>query len=390
MVSAIICAAGSGERAGLPYNKIFYELNGMPVLCYSLSAFAPFADEILVACRAEDESRILPLLSPFPNARAVRGGETRFHSVLSALEEARGDIVLVHDAARPFVTPEIIRDCIRCVRECGSAVCALPATDTVAMAEGNILFGHLPHKLAQLPRKDVYMLQTPQGFSTAKLLLAYRSALEDKRQNEFTDDSGIYLAYVAVPHFFPGDRANRKLTYPEDFLPAERVGFGTDTHAFGAPSKGAEIALCGVRIPSHAPLLAHSDGDVAVHALMDALLSAIGGRDIGFHFPADDPTYEGADSMKLLSEVMDEVKRAGYVVKNACISVLAERPRLSPFIEDMRENLRTALDCGCVAVAAGTNEKLGYVGEGRGITACALVLLQADLPARTLNPKEEV
>ncbi len=384
MISLILCAAGSGKRAGLPYNKIFYELNGMPVLCYSLSAFAPFADEILVACRAEDEPRVLPLLSPFPNARAVRGGETRFHSVLAALEEARGDIVLVHDAARPFVTPEIIRNCIRCVREHGSAVCALPATDTVAMAEGNILFGHLPHKFAQLPRKDVYMLQTPQGFPTAKLLLAYRSASEDKRQNEFTDDSGIYLTYVAVPHFFPGDRANRKLTYPEDFLPAERVGFGVDTHAFAHREEFDRgiarlnlnyIPLCGVHVPSDRAIEAHSDGDVAVHALMDALLSAIGERDIGYHFPDTDPRYRGISSMVLLGRVMDMVRAKCFRVQNVSISILAERPRLSPYIGEMQKSLREALGCENVAIAAGTNERLGYVGEGRGITAYATVLL---------------
>lgn len=374
MITAIICAAGKGTRTGLPQNKILYELGGMPVLCYALSAFAPFAGELLVVCREEEEEAISPLLSPYENARTVRGGETRMQSVYHALKEAHGDMVLIHDAARPFVSPDLIRRTVESVEKSGSGVAAIPSPDTVALVgEGYTI----------PPRECVYSLQTPQGFYTAPLLAAYEKAI--KSGNIFTDDSSIYAAYVAPPVIVLGERINKKLTYAEDLRPAERVGFGVDTHAFAHNEEFERgiarlnlnyITLGGVVIPSDRALEAHSDGDVVVHALMDALLSAADLRDIGFYFPDSDPALAGADSMELLARVLRKVKGRGLAVKNASISVLAERPRLSPYIEQMRSRLREALCCEHVAIAAGTNEKLGYIGEGKGITAYATVLLE--------------
>lgn len=374
MITVVLCAAGSGARAHLPENKILHELNGMSVLCYSLSAFAPFADEMLVACRKEDEGAVVPLLAPYPNARTVLGGKTRSESVYRALKEAKGEIALVHDAARPYVSRELIERVIKSVLERGSGVAALPATDTVALADGESYV--LP------PRENAYLVQTPQGFYAAPLLAAYEKAMASGRN--FTDDSGVYAAYVSQPALVEGDRANRKLTYAEDFAPCERAGFGVDTHAFDHAEEFERgvarlnlnyILLGGVPVPSDRALKAHSDGDVLVHALMDALLSAAGLRDIGFYFPDGDPRYRGADSMKLLAEVMEKVRGLGFRVANVSVSVLCESPRLSPYIERMRENLRAALSCEAVAIAAGTNEKLGYIGERKGITAYATALL---------------
>ena len=367
MISAILCAAGSGSRAGFSENKILREINGLPVLVCSVSAFAAIADEIIIACRGEDRARIDALLSPFPNARTVLGGKTRTQSVYSALQAAQGDIVLVHDAARPFVTRKIIEDCIACVREFGSGVCALPATDTTVLAENGCI--------ASVPaRRDVFTVQTPQGFWRAELQRAYEAAFAAGREAEFTDDSGVYAAYIAPPHIFLGDRVNKKLTYPEDFAPAERAGFGVDTHAFG---EGDHIVLGGVRIPHTRGLVAHSDGDVLVHALMDALLSAAGLRDIGHYFPDTDAHFAGADSMALLAEVMQLVKEQGLAPKNVSLTILAQRPRLAPHIEAMRANLAAALSLplDAVGIAAGTNEHLGYVGEEKGITCFSLILL---------------
>ena len=378
MISVIICAAGKGERAARGKNKLLCELNGMPVLCYSLSAFSEIADEMLITCREEDERSIKALLSPYPHASTVRGGDTRAMGVYRALQAAKGDIVLVHDGARPFVTRKIIETCLTSIKMYGSGVCAVPATDTTVLCEDETVY-------AQPPRKDVYCVQTPQGFYTQKLLRAYEEAFSEERLHEFTDDSGIYGEFVEAPRICPGERSNRKLTYAEDFMPAERVGFGVDTHAFDIPADYAlgimrlnmnYIHLCGVTIPSQFSLKAHSDGDAAVHALMDALLSAIGERDIGYHFPDTDPAYEGADSMQMLARVMDMVRGKSLAVGNVSISVLAESPRLSPYIEQMRKCIGEALDCPHVAIAAGTNEKLGYVGEGKGITAFATVLLR--------------
>lgn len=386
MITAVLCAAGKGERAGFSENKVLRERNGLPLLCYSLSAFAQCAEitEILVVCRKEDEVKIRPLLSPYPRARTVIGGELRTHSVYAALKEAAGDIVLVHDAARPFLTQKIISACIESVKNFGSGVCAVPSVDTVALAENGCI-------LKTPPRSTVYAVQTPQGFSTGELLGAYREMFEEHREAEFTDESGIYAYYCKPPRICEGDRNNKKLTYAEDFLPAERVGFGIDTHAF-APcllghsehreeshnSKTDHITLGGVRIPSEHTLIAHSDGDVLLHALMDALLSAAGLRDIGYYFPDTDEKYAGADSLKLLKEVLCQIEYCGFAPKNVSIAVLAEKPRLSPHIEDMKENLSKALNLplSAIGIAAGTNEKLGYVGEGKGVTVYATVMLK--------------
>ena len=309
MIAAILCAAGKGVRAGFSENKVLRELNGLPVLCHCLCAFAPYTDEMLIACAPEDEPRIRALLSPYPTARTVLGGTTRGESVYNALRAAKSEIVLVHDAARPFVTEKIIRDCIESVKTYGSGVCALPLSDTVAeVLDGNIVC--VP------PREGFAAVQTPQGFYRNKLLGAYERARADGRI--FTDESGVYAAYAEPPRLFVGDRANKKLTYPEDFAPAERVGFGVDTHAFG---EGDHITLCGVKVPSARGLIAHSDGDAAVHALMDALLSAAGMRDIGYYFPDTDDRFAGANSMKLLQEVVGMLREKNLRVKNASISI---------------------------------------------------------------------
>ena len=367
MISVILCAAGSGSRAGFPENKVLRELNGLPVLSYSLSAFGE-ADEILIPCRKEDEARIVALLTPFPRARTVRGGETREESVWNALQEVKGDIVLIHDAARPFVTRETVRACIESVQKYGSGVCSLPATDTTVLAKDGAV-------AAVPPRGMVFTVQTPQGFLSGELKHAFALAECEGKLAAFTDESSLYAAYIAPPHLFEGDRRNKKLTYPEDFSPCERAGFGIDTHAFGKAQD--YIVLAGVKIPSESGLVAHSDGDVLVHAVMDALLSAAGLRDIGHYFPDTDDRFAGADSMKLLQEVVGMLREKDLRVKNASISIVAERPRLAPYIEEMKSTLADALgtDVSCVGVAAGTNEKLGYVGEGKGITCFATVLL---------------
>lgn len=371
MITAILCAAGNGSRAGFPQNKVLLTLNGLPVLCHSLSAFAqcPEVDEILIACRKEDEKAVLPLLRPFPNARTVRGGATRAQSVYYALNEAKGDIVLIHDAARPYVTPKLIMDCLASVKQYGSGVCAIPAVDTVAIADGGTI--------ASSPARDtVFSLQTPQGFYRERLLECYEKAYEQDEEDSFTDDSGLYARYDSPPKLCAGDRRNKKLTYSEDFQFAERVGFGTDTHAFGRTQNF--IKLAGVKIPSECGLIAHSDGDVLVHAVMDALLSAAGLRDIGYYFPDADEKYRNADSMLLLGQVVRLVEEQSFTPQNASVSILAETPRLSPYIEAMKRNLAKMLRLSpsAVGIAAGTNEKLGYIGEGKGITVFCTVLLK--------------
>lgn len=374
-ITAIICAAGKGERAGLGKNKVLAPLYGAPVLWHVLKKFA-FADEILITCSPCDKDEISAIAAPF-GAKLTQGGETRTLSVYNALKQASGDIALIHDGARPFVTEQIIKNCVKSVEKYSSGVCAVPVTDTIAAAsDGEIS--------AVPPRESLFALQTPQGFKRAEILSAYEKAVES-REN-FTDDSSIYLRYVGKPRVCEGDTANKKLTYASDFNvdergifggQSEKIGFGVDVHAFG---DGSFVTLCGVKIDCSNGLIAHSDGDVAVHAVMDALLSAAGLRDIGYYFPDTDPKYSGADSIKMLKEVVKLVLNQGYAPSNLSLSIQAEQPRLAKHIENMKENLSAALGISKenIAVAAGTCEGLGFVGERKGIAAyCAVTLTEA-------------
>ena len=371
-VSAIICAAGKGERAGFERNKLLAPLCGAPALFHTLDKFnLPEIDEVIITSSKEDFEEISALASPF-GYKVVPGGKTRTESVKCALSAVTGDIVLVHDGARPYVSEEIILNCIESVKKHGSGICAIKSTDTTVCCEkGEIV--------QRLDRDKLYRLQTPQGFFTKDLRLAY----EKSNGESFTDDSAVYAKYIAAPVVVEGSESNIKLTFKEDFLreiPAlsavgSKVGFGVDTHAFG---EGTFVTLAGVKIPCNKGLIAHSDGDVIVHAVMDALLSGAGLKDIGHYFPDTDDKYLGADSICLLMQVCKIIKERGYAPTNISITVQAETPRLSPHIENMVQNIATA--CGIsknnCAISAGTCEGLGFVGKGLGITAYCSVLLK--------------
>lgn len=374
-VSAIICAAGTGERAGFGRNKLLAPVSDAPVLWHTLKQFdISEIDEVIVTSSATDYKEIKALCAPF-GYEVVLGGKTRYLGVRKALEKVTGDVVLIHDGARPYVTKKLILDCINAVSAYGSAVCAIPATDTMA----SVYYG----VITDVPRREtVYALQTPQGFRTEDIKKAYELAESDGIA--YTDDSSVYANYIGLPHIFEGDRHNRKLTYREDFVaeappvaPVEccRIGIGADTHAFGGLDNF--VTLAGVKIECESSLVAHSDGDVVLHAVMDAMLSAAGLYDIGHYFPDSDKRYKGADSGVLLREVMKMVKERGFAPVNVSVTIEAERPRLAPHIDDMKASLAALCEvpADCVAVAAGTTEKLGFVGEGQGIVAYSAVML---------------
>lgn len=370
-ISAVVPAAGAGARAGFSKNKLLTFFRGEPVLYRTVSALSACESigEIVIATAKRDIAEISAMFEKFANVRAVCGGDTRTQSVLFALRACDSpDYVLIHDGARPFVTQKILNDCIETVRAHGSAVCALPVTDTIALCA--------EEKIGSIPdRSALYALQTPQAFSYAEILAAY----EKIGGETFTDDSGVYAKFVAPPQIFAGDVKNKKLTFREDFLsdplPAPRVGVGIDTHAFGKAQD--HIVLGGARIPSESGLIAHSDGDVLVHAVMDALLSAAALPDIGHFFPDTDPAFADADSLRLLERVRDLLAEKGFAPRNVSAAIQAERPRLQKYIFSMRENIARALRISPddVGLSAGTNEGLGYVGEGKGITATAYVSL---------------
>lgn len=369
-VCAIICAAGKGQRAGFAKNKLLVPFEDTNVLTKTLSAFDfPLVDEIIVTVNAEDEAEINEICAAFPRAKTVRGGLDRSHSVYNALQTASADVVLIHDGARPFVSRKIIESCVQSVQNNGSGICSFACSDTIAVTEDG--------KIIDVPKRDTLrQIQTPQGFFRADILGAYERAFAEENAG-FTDDSSVFAKYCHAPYLCEGSRDNIKMTYAEDFEDkAARCGFGIDTHAFGKAQD--YIVLAGVKVPSHSGLIAHSDGDVLVHAVMDALLSAAGLKDIGHYFPDTDEKWKGASSMHMLSLVVNLLAEQGYAVKNLSVAIQAEKPRLAKYIDEMKNSLSVALalDPAYIGISAGTNEGLGYVGEGKGITVNAYALLK--------------
>ena len=382
-IAAVIPAAGVGSRAGFAKNKILQKAGGVSVVVRTVAAFAQNAgiSRIVVCVNEADREDIARELSGFDAAHAAGGkpvalapgGATRTESVKNALCRLAAlpcppDYVLIHDAARPFVSQKVINECIDTVRQFGSAVCALPCTDTAVLAESGFISD-------AVERDKLFTLQTPQGFAFAPLYEAYGKITGS---DAFTDDSGVYRKYVAPPRLFMGEKANVKLTFAEDFqMETYRTGIGTDTHAFGAEKD--HIVLGGVKIPSERGLIAHSDGDVLCHAVMDALLSAAGLSDIGHYFPDTDAQYKGADSLALLARVHALLQERGFSVVNVSVAISAERPKLAPFIAQMKKNIADVLHIfeHAVGISAGTNEGLGYIGRGEGITVIATALIKS-------------
>ena len=368
-ISVIICAAGRGERAGFGKNKLLAPLYGEPALRHTLKKFKMNEiDEVIVTSSECDFKEISALATPF-GYKVVTGGKTRTESVKRALNLVTGDIVLIHDGARPFLSQKLISDCINCVKANRSAVCAVKATDTAIYADT---------KQQRLNRDNLYLVQTPQGFYTKDIKLAYAKSGD----GEYTDDSAVYAEFIAPPFILEGEKENRKLTFKSDFdtppIPhycEGRVGFGVDTHAFG---DGNYVTLGGAKIRCDKGLIAHSDGDVLVHAIMDALLSASGLKDIGHYFPDTDERFKGADSIEMLKEAVKIIGDAGYAPSNISASIQAEKPRLKDRIDEIKSNLSFALGIPAkdIAVGAGTCEGLGFVGEGLGITAYCIATVK--------------
>lgn len=372
-VCALICAGGKGTRAGFNKNKLLKDVLGIPVLERTIAAFAAAGiSEIVVAAAREDFPEIAPLCRKY-GATLCEGGATRFLSVYSGLQQAKkakSEIVLIHDGARPFVSAETVAACIQSVKTYKSGVCAVPATDTLAAANENGEIESYP------VRAKTYRIQTPQGFYLAEIRAAYEQAIQNG-ETDFTDDSSVYAKYIRAPKLCAGEEKNIKLTYAEDFRKAfARVGIGVDTHAFGRAQN--YIVLGGVQVPSESGMIAHSDGDVLCHAVMDALLSAAGLKDIGHYFPDTSAEWENADSMKMLAKVLSLVRGQGFRPVNLSAAIQAEKPRLAKYIGAIKKSLASALNLPetAVGISAGTNEKLGYIGEGKGITANAAVLLE--------------
>lgn len=371
-VTAILVAAGASRRMG--FDKLSYRLpGGLSVLQTSLHAFErhPRVQEIVLVAGANlDVCRELAAGCTKP-CQAVPGGATRAESVRAGLAAASGEIVAIHDAARPFVSEAVITAAIEAAEQNGAAAPAVPVKDTIKVADGSGRVLRTPD------RSTLFAVQTPQCFRR-DLYHQALAAVTGEKADLVTDDCSLFeLAGLPVT-LTPGDYANLKITTKED-LKGEttmRIGHGYDVHRL---VEGRRLILGGVDIPYEKGLLGHSDADVLLHAISDALLGAAALGDIGKHFPDTDPRYEGADSLRLLQEVGNLVKEAGYTVGNLDATILCQAPKLAPHIQTMRANIAGALGIGVdrVSVKATTEEHLGFTGQGQGIAAHAVALLES-------------
>lgn len=379
---AIIAAAGSSSRMGNNRAKVLEMLSGKTCIRWIYEEFdkSEYIDAVTVVCREEDRE----LLEKETCGLSVKfyfthGGNTRQKSVengLKAMPEC--SYVVIQDGARPLTTKSLIdRVCADALKH-GASAPAVPAKDTYKLADSQGFILDTPD------RSSLMAVQTPQVFAYDM----YVKALQSSEGGEVTDDCRIVENYGHPVHLVLGDYKNIKLTTPEDICIAKaflaerkemknmlRIGQGYDVHIL---AENRKLILCGVEIPYEKGLLGHSDADAAVHALCDAILGAAALGDIGKWFPDTDDEFLGADSMELLRQVLGKVQERGYVLCNADITIAAQRPRLAPYIDEMRKKTAAACgaDIGQISIKATTEEGLGVSGEGKGISAYAVCLLQ--------------
>lgn len=389
---AVIVAGGRGERlrgqSDIP--KQYLPLAGEPVLAHSLRVLAnhPQVDRTQVVIHSGDRDRYEAAAGPFAARLAgpVPGGATRQDSVrlgLEALELLAPKRVLIHDAARPFLSADLVTRLLAALDDHKGAIAADPLSDTLKRATADGLIA------ATVDRTSLWRAQTPQAFHFADILSAHRRAVAAGKV-AFTDDAAL-AEWAGLPvQLVASAGTNMKLTTPEDFALAERLmragaaqleprtGSGFDVHAF---KPGDHVWLCGVRVPHTRSLEGHSDADVALHALTDALLGAIGEGDIGEHFPPSDPAWRGAPSRLFVEDALRRVRAIGGRVANVDVTILCEAPKIGPHRTEMRRAIAQMLqiDPSRVGVKATTMEGLGFVGRGEGIAAIAsaLILLPA-------------
>ena len=366
-VTAVVTAAGSGRRMGTPLPKQFLKIGGKTVLEKAVEPFeaSEHVDEIIVVGSSEFLELCTGLCRQFSKfSRAVAGGKERQDSVRNALNLVEDGYVLIHDGARPYVDMETIMRVLEAAAGTGAAVAAVPVKDTVRQTRG----GDNTDSIT-LPRDRLYSVQTPQGFDVALIREAYAAAEAEGFLG--TDDGGLAERASHPVTIVEGSYRNIKITTQEDLPMETRIGTGFDVHRL---TEGRKLIMCGIEIPFEKGLLGHSDADVAVHALMDAMLGAAAMGDIGRHFPDTDDAYKGISSMILLQKVRELIEQEGFRLGNADITIMAQRPKLSPYIEKMRTNIAAVLgmDAGSINVKATTTEKLGFVGRQEGIAAEAV------------------
>ena len=390
-VTAIIAAGGRGERLGAVLPKQLLSIGGRTILERSVTAFLTHAlvDDLVVALPRELADHPPAYLTAAAKPlRIVVGGARRQDSVAAAFRAVpdRSEIVVVHDAARPFASASLIERTIAAATESGAALAALAARDTVKEVHDHLV-------RATLDRRTIFLAQTPQAFR--------RSVLRDALaiEGDATDEAALAERAGYPVRIVDGEASNIKITTPDDLVIAEaigaeaigragkpartgRAGIGYDLHRL---IEGRPLILGGVTIPFERGLIGHSDADAVCHAVTDAILGAAGAGDIGRHFPDTDPRWQGASSLDLLQRAVEIVREQGIEVGNVDATVIAERPKLAPYVEAMRANLARVLGVTIdrVSIKGKTNEGVGELGRGEAIAVHAVALLRS----RTLNPE---
>jgi 2-C-methyl-D-erythritol 4-phosphate cytidylyltransferase/2-C-methyl-D-erythritol 2,4-cyclodiphosphate synthase len=381
-IYALVLAAGRGARFGGTLPKQYLPLGGMTVLRHAVSAFAANTRlaGIQVTIRPEDRGEYEAALTGFNLLPPVAGGAERQDSVrlgLEALAPLKPARVLIHDGARPLLDAAMIDRVIDALDRAPAAIPGLPLGDTIKRVADGVITG-------TLDRTGLWRVQTPQGFHFDAILAAHRAVAGQA----LTDDAAVAEAAGIAPVIVMGSEANVKVTTADDLVAAERliaarqadirVGQGFDVHPFGP---GDSLMVCGVRIAHSAGVVGHSDADVGLHALTDAVLGAIGAGDIGMHFPPSDPQWKGASSDRFLAHAVEMVRARGGGIAQLDVTIICERPRIGPHRAAMVERVAAiaAIAADRVSVKATTTEKLGFTGRGEGIAAQAVATVRLPL-----------
>jgi len=379
---ALIVAAGRGARFGGPLPKQYLKLGGATVLRHAVAAFAthPRVTGVLVVIRSEDRALFERTVAGLAVLPPVPGGAERQDSVrlgLEALAEHKPDRVLIHDGARPFPDASLIDRVIDGLDTAPAAIPALPLGDTIKRVENGRV-------VETIDRSRLWRAQTPQGFHFNAILAAHQRMAG----RVLTDDAAVAEAAGLAPLIVAGSEENLKVTTAEDLAAAGRllaarqgdvrVGQGFDVHPFGP---GDHVMVCGIAIPHEVAPVGHSDADVGLHSLTDAVLGAIGAGDIGMHFPPSDPRWRGASSDRFLAYAASLVRDRGGAIASVDVTIICERPKIAPYRDRMIERVAEILEIspGRVSVKATTTERLGFTGRGEGIAAQAVATVRLPL-----------
>ncbi len=370
---ALIVAAGSGQRAAQGIAKQYVSVKGRPMIVHSALSFAqhPSIDALYVVIGEGQKEQAQQALAAIDYDALIIGGNTRQESVLNGLKFISQDVsiqnILIHDAARPHLPHAIIDTLLLALADHKGAIPILPVTDSMIKTKD--------HMMEQaLNRDSLGRVQTPQAFHFQDILAAHR----DAGNNDYSDDAQIMHAAGHAIAAVNGSPILNKYTFAEDFMtnkPNFRIGSGYDVHRFGV---GEELWLGGVKIDYHMGLVGHSDADVVLHALTDALLGALALGDIGDHFPPSDPQWKGASSDIFLKHACNLVHKEGYEIANADVTIICEAPKIGPHREKIRDSIADIMnvDTQQISLKATTTEKLGFTGRGEGMAVQAQILIE--------------